>query len=73
MHCYRYLAAVTRVADSIEALPATETRIPLGVIADWMEEQGIEADEVLAVSGEEVKAIVEHAIGGDQPHLPHAA
>lgn len=73
MHCYRYLAAVARIADRIESLPATENRIPLSVIADWMEEHGIEADEVLAISGEEVRAIVEHAIGNDQPHLPHAA
>ena len=73
MHCYRYLAAVARIADSIESLPATESRIPLSVIADWMEDHGIEPDEVLAVSGEEVRAIVEHAIGGDLPHLPHAA
>ena len=73
MHCYHYLAAVARIADAIESLPAAESRIPLGVLADWMEENGIEADDVLEVSGDEVKTIVESAIGGDQPHLPHAA
>lgn len=73
MHCYRYIAAVTRVADTIESLPAAEKHIPLGVLADWMEANGIEPEEVLTVSGDEVRAIVESLVGGDQPHLPHAA
>ena len=73
MHCYRYFAAVTRIAETIDSLPATRAHIPLGVLADWMEANGIEADEVLDVSGEEVRAIVESLVGGDRPQLPHAA
>ena len=73
MHCYHYLSASMRIADILESLPENEDRIPLGVLADWMEENGIEAEEVLSVSGEQVRAIVERAIGGDRPHLPRAA
>jgi (p)ppGpp synthase/HD superfamily hydrolase len=73
MHCYRYLAATMRIADTLESLPETEDPIPLGVLADWMEENGIEADEVLAISGEEVRAIVERVIHANRPQLPNAA
>jgi hypothetical protein len=73
MHCYRYLAAVSAIAETVESLPETRHRLPLTVLADWMEENGIEAEDVLAVSGAEVRAIVESAIRRDDPQLPNAA
>ena len=73
MHCYQYLAAVNAVANSIESFPDTEQKLPYSVVADWMEENGIEPEDILQVSGAEVRAIVEGVISRDQPHLPHAA
>ncbi len=73
MQCYRYLAAITAVSNSIETLPGTRHKLPHCVIADWMEENGIEPDDVLLVSGGEVRAIVECLIVDSQPQIPHAA
>ena len=73
MHCYRYLAAVSAVANSIESAAADRQKLPYSVVAEWMEENGIEADDVLLVSGSEVRAIVENLLQQDRPQLPHAA
>jgi len=72
MHCYQYLAAVNAVANTLESL-GTGQKLPYSVLADWMEENGIEPDDILLVSGSEVRAIVESLIQQDQPQLPHAA
>ena len=73
MHCYRYLAAVSAVANTIETCCSSGQKLPYSVVADWMEENGIDADEVLLISGSEVRAIVENLLQQDQPQLPHAA
>lgn len=73
MHCYEYLAAVSAVATTIDTFPGAGQKLPYSVVADWMEENGIEPEDILQVSGEEVRAIVESVIHRDQPHLPHAA
>jgi len=73
MHCYQYLAAVNAVATTIESCPGAGKKLPYSVVADWMEENGIEPEDILLISGDEVRAIVESVIRRDQPHLPHAA
>ncbi|MDH3390133.1 MAG: hypothetical protein OEN02_19775 [Gammaproteobacteria bacterium] len=73
MQCYQYLAAITAVSSTIETLPGCRHKLPHCVITDWMEENGIEPDDVLLVSGDEVRAIVESLIVDSQPQIPHAA
>ena len=73
MHCYQYIAAVSAVANTVESCCGAGHKLPYSVVADWMEENGIEAEDVLLVSGSEVRAIVESLLRQDQPHLPHAA
>jgi len=73
MHCYRYLAAVNAVANTIESCSDAGQKLPYSVVADWMEENGIAVEDVLLVSGSEVRAIVASLLQQDQPHLPHAA
>jgi hypothetical protein len=73
MQCYQYLAAITAVSNTIETLPAVRHRLPHSVIADWMEENGIEAEDLLLVSGAEVRAIVADLVEQNQPRMPHAA
>jgi len=73
MHCYRYLAAVSAIATTIESTAGNGQKLPYSVVADWMEENGIEADDVLLVSGSEVRDIVESLLQQDRPNLPHAA
>ncbi len=73
MHCYEFLAAVTAVANAIDKIPGERHRMPCSVIADWMAQNDIEAEDLLYVSGDEVKALVEEMIQQDHPQMPHAA
>ena len=50
MHCYQYLAAITAVANTIESIPGIHHKLPHSVIADWMEENEIEAEDVMFAS-----------------------
>ena len=73
MHCYEYLAAVTAVANAIDEIPGERHRMPYSVIADWMAQNDIEAEDLLTGSGDEVRALVEEMIHLDHPQMPHAA
>ncbi|TNF86204.1 MAG: hypothetical protein JSU67_09335 [Gammaproteobacteria bacterium] len=73
MQSYRYLAATTAVSNAIDSLPQTRHKLPYGVVADWMEEHEIEAEDILQVSGSEVRALVAALIERDQPTIPNAA
>ncbi len=73
MQCYEYLAAVTAVANAIDSIPGERHNMPYSVIADWMAQNDIEAEDLLDVSGAEIKALVEEMIQQDHPQMPHAA
>ena len=73
MQCYRYLAAANAVAQSLESTSNSGRKIPFAVLVDWMEASGIEAEQLLQVSGPEMRAIVDEAIRCDQPDITHAA
>ena len=73
MQCYQYLAAITAVSNTIDNLPGTRHKMPHSVIANWMEENGIEAEDILRVSGAELGAIVVDLVEHNQPQIPHAA
>lgn len=73
MQCYRYLAAVTRLAHDIDTIPRLRRRIPYSVIAEWMEQNDIEAEELLEISGDEVRAIVAELVESNHPPMGHAA
>ena len=73
MQCYQYLAAITAVSNTIDNLPGTRHKMPYSVIANWIEENGIEAEDILLVSGSEVRAIVMDLVEQNQPQMPHAA
>jgi len=73
MQDYRYLAAITAVSNALDSLPQARHKLPYSVIADWMEAHEIAVDEVLLVSGDEVRAIIADLLEQDPPELPHAA
>ena len=73
MQCYEYLAAVTAVANAIDTIPNEPHKIPYSVVADWMAQNDIEAEDLFEVSGPEVKALVEEVIQQNHSHVPHAA
>ncbi len=73
MQCYEYLAAVTAVANAIDTIPGEPRKMPYSVVADWMAQNDIEAEDLLDVSGAAVKALVEEIIQQNHPQMPHAA
>lgn len=73
MQCYQYLAAVIAFANTIESLPGKRQKLPYGVIADWMEENDIEPEDLLRVTGPEARTIVDGLIENSQPQVPRAA
>ena len=72
MQDYRYLAAVTAISNAIDSLPRAPHKLPYGVLADWMEAQGIDAEDILLISGSEVRAVVADLIERSGP-LPNTA
>ena len=73
MQCYQYLAAITAVANTIESIPGIRHKLPHSVIADWMEENEIEAGDVMFASRDQIAAAIESLIRDNQPRILHAA
>ena len=73
MQCYKYLAAITAVSMTIDSIPGSQHRLPHNVIADWMAENGIEAEDVLFASPAQLRSSIESLIAQNQPRILHAA
>lgn len=73
MHCYQYLAATVAVANVIERIPGIHHRLPLSLIADWMAENDIEAEDVLFAGPGAIEARVEDLVQQNQPRIQRAA
>ena len=71
MQNYRYLASIISVANALEAIPGTPKKLPPNVIADWMEENHIDAEDVLRSSSDELRLSIEHLVRPDHRNLPH--
>ena len=56
MHCYQTLAATTLVAHTIDSLQHSRSFLPPAALADWMETNGIEIDDVLGADRETLRA-----------------
>lgn len=73
MQCYQYLAAITAVANTLDAIPGIDHKLPHSAIADWMAVNDIEAEDLLYTSPQQLAAIVESLIRENQPRILHAA
>jgi len=73
MHCYQYLAATVAVANIIERIPGINHRLPLCLIADWMAENEIEAEDVLFAVPGSIEARIEGLVQQNQPRIQQAA
>jgi len=73
MHCYQTFAAITVIANAFEVMPQVGHKLPYAVVADWMEQQGIEPEDVLYASPEEVKAKLISLLEQNRPPVPQAA
>lgn len=73
MQCYQYLATVTAVANALEAFPEIRHKLPLGAIANWMEENDIEPEDLIFASADEVRTKIEILLQQNQPHIRIAA
>ena len=73
MQCYRYLASTLSIANALEKIPGAPKKLPLSVVADWMEENHLDADDPFLVSEDAIRATVEQLVQLDRPHILHAA
>ena len=73
MQCYRYLAATIAVANTLERIPGIHHRLPHSVIADWMAENDIQADDILFASSIAITTRIEGLIQQNQPRIQQAA
>ena len=73
MQCYRYLASAQSVANALEAIPDAPKKLPLNVVADWMEENGLDSEELFRVRTDETRAAGERLVHSTRPEIPHAA
>lgn len=71
MHNYRYLASIMSVANALESIPGTPKKLPPNVVADWMEQNQLEAEEVLEVNGDELRFRIENLVRPDHSNIPH--
>jgi len=73
MQCYQYLAAVTAVANALEAFPEIRHKLPLSAIADWMAENDIEPEYLVFATASEVRTRIATLIQQNQPNIRIAA
>lgn len=73
MQCYQYLAAVTAVANALEAFPEIKHKLPLSAVADWMAENDIEPEDLVFATASEVRTKTAILIQHNQPHIRIAA
>jgi len=71
MQCYQHLAATIAVSNTPESLPGIRHKLPFSVIANWMDENGIEVEDILFASAGAIKAQVEPLVRQNQL-LPQA-
>jgi hypothetical protein len=73
MQCYQYLAAVTAVANALEAFPEIRHNLHLSAIANWMAENDIEPEDLVFATASEVRTKIAILIQQNQPHIRIAA
>jgi hypothetical protein len=73
MQCYQYLAAVTAVANALEAFPEIRHKLPHSAIANWMAENDIESEDLVFATASEVRTKIAILIQQNQPHTRIAA
>ena len=73
MQCYQTLASVVAVANAIDSIPGVPHKMPYNLIYEWMDENDIDANEILWLSPEQVREIVKDAIHRDLPLMSRAA
>jgi len=73
MQCYRYLASTLSIANALERIPGAPKKLPPSVVADWMDENHIDAGDAFLVSEDEIRTTVEQLVQLARPHISHAA
>lgn len=71
MQCYEYLAAITAVSNTIDSIPGISHHLPQGAIAYWMAENGIEPEDVLYATPDQIKVQIEPLSQGYQAIIPN--
>ena len=71
MQNYRYLASIMSVSKALESIPGAAQKLPPNVVAEWMEENHLDAEDVLRTSSDELKFTIENLVHPDHTNLPH--
>ena len=71
MQNYRYLASIMSVSKALESIPGVPQKLPPNVVAEWMEENHLDAEDVLRSSGYELKFTIENLVQPDHRNVPH--
>ena len=72
MQSYKTYASITLIANTFEILPEVGCKLPHSVIAEWMEQNDIEPEDVLYASPDIVKAKLVRLVSNNLPQIPHA-
>ena len=73
MQCYHYLASAMVMANALESIPGAPKKLPPSVVADWMEDNHIDAEDLLLASDEDVRTTVENLVRSTRPGIRPAA
>jgi hypothetical protein len=72
MQSYKTYASITLIANTFEILPEVGCKLSHSVIAEWMEQNDIEPEDVLYASPDIVKAKLVRLVSNNLPQIPHA-
>jgi hypothetical protein len=72
MQSYKTYASITLIANTFEIQPEVGCKLPHSVIAEWMEQNDIEPEDVLYASPDIVKAKLVRLVSNNLPQIPHA-
>ncbi len=73
MHCYQTFAATTLIADMFEDLPGIGRKPSHAEIADWMAQNGIEAEDILYIAPGAARAKLVGLVKQNRPRISRAA
>ena len=73
MQCLKTYAATLIVANYLESMPGYDRKLPHAAIADWMDQNDIEAEDVLNTTPQAIKKWLGQLAPQNLPNLSNAA
>ena len=73
MQCFKTYAAALIIADYLASIPECGRKLPHATVADWMEQNDIEPEDVLNTTPQAIKKRLRQLAPDNLPNLPNAA